>query len=153
MTTRTNRYKRFLMPKKRAIYNHWKDRGEELGRNGVGYYDLDYMGCFACGSVQRLERCHIIPLVFEGSNALENLHILCSRCHIESEGLKRYWQWLSYKRLHEWKDPTSHFIELLKKCGIDFEKESKSMADSYSQDPSKTPRDALDELFAMVFIK
>lgn len=63
-------------------YNHW--------RTSV---------CFACGSHIGTERCHILPVNQGGNNKLDNLHLLCKECHLESEYLHGtvYWEWFKTK--------------------------------------------------------
>jgi len=50
-----------------------------------GYVDLEpgeFDRCWCCGNSRRkLQRCHIIPAALGGSDAIENLIPLCSRCH------------------------------------------------------------------------
>jgi len=70
--------------------------------------------CFACGVTYptglNLERAHIQPLWTGGSNACENLHLLCHVCHKDSEDLgrpdkpksmERYWAWFFSRNLQK----------------------------------------------------
>lgn len=44
---------------------------------------LDYLGkeCIYCGSVEKLNIHHIIPISKGGQNTMSNLEVLCSKCH------------------------------------------------------------------------
>lgn len=55
--------------------------------------------CFACGSTHKLERAHILPICLGGNNDVQNIHLLCAYCHLESETLhgESYWKWYQYK--------------------------------------------------------
>lgn len=55
--------------------------------------------CFCCGQPGSLDRAHIRPLALGGSNSVENLHLLCRSCHIESENFQGegYWRWFLSK--------------------------------------------------------
>ena len=98
------------MPKADAILKYWK---KKLG--------VKKKQCFACGSPFKLHRTHIIPLIFGGTNALENLHLLCVPCHEESEGLKVYDIWFEWQRKYEWEDMYGHAWNRLQKLGITHE--------------------------------
>lgn len=55
--------------------------------------------CYGCGINSQTQRCHIKPHVDGGDETVENLHLLCPNCHIQSEilyGLK-YWRWFYNK--------------------------------------------------------
>jgi len=77
------------MPTKRMIKANWEpyllllekfDSPEEL-------WEDDY--CFACGlkpyATSKTERAHIIPRVYGGDDTVDNLHLLCKKCHRYSE--------------------------------------------------------------------
>ena len=53
--------------------------------------------CFACGHSDGVQVAHIVPHAQGGTMDLENLHVLCSACHRESENLSGilYWRWFS----------------------------------------------------------
>lgn len=104
----TNKKRRSLTPSKKKILEYWEEKLE---------WDLDDEECFACGSPIRLERCHIIPLIFGGSNNVDNLQVLCLVCHSESEGLKDYWYWFKYKRENEYMFPSAHLQKRAEKTG------------------------------------
>lgn len=48
--------------------------------------------CVACGSTEDLHVDHIIPLSRGGTNDLDNLQMLCSRCNL-SKGTKTMEEW------------------------------------------------------------
>lgn len=65
--------------------------------------------CFACcRAMPVLERAHIIPRRHGGKANWANIHILCDRCHTESEDLTgtEYWDWF-------WSRHFSHRMTLL----------------------------------------
>lgn len=75
--------------------------------------------CFACGSVGNgycLERSHIVPLNEGGDNSASNLHILCKKCHLESEYYigESYWVWYRYKIENEFDYGLSDTIRKIK---------------------------------------
>lgn len=43
--------------------------------------------CSSCGSVESLVLDHVVPLCWGGTNDIENLQILCSRCNSAKGGL------------------------------------------------------------------
>lgn len=58
--------------------------------------------CFACGGFFEVTtRCHITPKCEGGSDNVENLHLLCSGCHKESENISGdvYFNWFISKDL------------------------------------------------------
>ena len=76
---------------KRVIFNHWAPILAEMGvfiEDGV---------CFACGGAGSLERAHIEPRAITQDDSVGNLHLLCGRCHHDSEYLDSrddYFAWL-----------------------------------------------------------
>jgi hypothetical protein len=95
------------MPSCDAIKSFWLQTSIFILK-GVQNTDLNF--CFACNRIfyERLERAHIHALWAGGSNRPENLHLLCSACHKDSEdfgfGIDRdkycydfdqsiYWAW------------------------------------------------------------
>jgi hypothetical protein len=105
------------MPKHGDIVVFWCDKLiEEHGKYWLDvFYDLypsqeklTYVNdrtakespCFACGAhSEPLQRCHIKALCEGGSNAVDNIHLLCRYCHLESEMLSDnfYWKWFDKK--------------------------------------------------------
>lgn len=84
------------MPSKAKIREHWLPDLELLGKIDCDSTDRD---CFCCGLTRELHRAHIKPLCQGGPNTVENLHLLCVRCHYESENLsdEGYWAWFVSK--------------------------------------------------------
>jgi len=94
------------MPTQRSIREFWGNTSLWRFKNFDSRFEFmedDY--CFACGFTNgegKTERSHIVALSLGGSNQCENLHLLCSRCHIDSENLgmpandthqASYWRW------------------------------------------------------------
>lgn len=88
------------MPTRAAIKRYWLNtsiwRFKCYGRKDLEMYNI----CFACGmeSAYNLDRAHIIPLMYGGTNDCSNIHLLCSTCHAESEYLDddnqlEYYNW------------------------------------------------------------
>ena len=82
--------KRRKMPSPKKIFEYWESRIENI-------YPRQ---CFACSSLDttRLERAHILARCSGGSDEVDNLHLLCSYCHVSSEKIsgEKYWQWFKY---------------------------------------------------------
>ena len=78
------------MPSKKQILKHWKEQ----------IPDIDDTHCWSCGLKGKLERCHIEPVRNGGKNNASNLHILCNRCHTDSEYFygQDYWLWFKNRR-------------------------------------------------------
>ena len=76
----------------------------EQGRFGRGFAVRTHFHkryCFACGpfagSAKRVcQRSHILAVCDGGTDDVDNLHMLCDKCHSMSEFLSgnEYWQWL-----------------------------------------------------------
>ena len=66
-------------PTNNAIFRHWKEERKT-------FPDLaGSIHCFACGSASsRLERAHLIPYEACRGSSLDNLVLLCKRCHREA---------------------------------------------------------------------
>lgn len=94
------------MPTQRVIRDFWSNTSIWRFKgfdSRAEFLEGDY--CFACGFTNgesKTERAHIVPLSAGGSNECENLHLLCGRCHIDSELLgspsgdpfqAKYWRW------------------------------------------------------------
>lgn len=91
------------LPSKKKILEFWWPKLKELEK--VDVYTLD-SDCFCCGLNKFLERAHIKPECQGGANTVENLHLLCKSCHIESEGMcgDIYWDWFKSKDIYEESD-------------------------------------------------
>lgn len=93
------------MPKPKDILLFWAEKLIfEYNKESLdAFYDYDKSVlsiCFACGTSAGTQRCHIVPKHFGGGDNLENLHLLCNECHLESEGLTSkdiYFEWFSKK--------------------------------------------------------
>jgi 5-methylcytosine-specific restriction endonuclease McrA len=86
------------MPTAVAIRWHWAQVLVDLEKFDSVEEALDPAPCFACGfdgGKGNLERAHILARCEGGSDAVDNLHMLCSTCHKASEGLTGdpYWAW------------------------------------------------------------
>lgn len=79
------------LPSYKRIVDYWlKNLPEHLDDGQI------VMGqCFACGDSLKLERCHIVSKDSGGPDTVDNLHILCGACHLDSEYLSQsdYWKW------------------------------------------------------------
>jgi hypothetical protein len=105
--------KRKSMPKWNDIFEFWSGTSLPLIKTGFPQSFAENK-CFACGVkypvMVKLERAHIQPLWTGGSNACENLHLLCHVCHKDSENLgrpdrpkslERYWAWFFLRDLQK----------------------------------------------------
>jgi hypothetical protein len=84
-----------MMPSKRKIRTHWANTLISLGKFDSRSEVFDD-ACFACGLYSKgLERAHIRARCIGGSDDVENIHLLCGRCHRDSEGMdgSGYLQW------------------------------------------------------------
>lgn len=97
--------KKISLPTKRQIKNYWKDRIVDMKKNAFDSIEqldsADY--CFSCGIItnNHTERAHILARCNGGEDTVDNLHLLCSICHKESEILdgEDYFEWFK-KRNH-----------------------------------------------------
>lgn len=82
------------MATKCQIIKYWQENMPEHLNDG----QITKGQCFACGGFQQLERAHITPKLYGGTDTADNLHILCKPCHLASEDLlgKPYWDWYAY---------------------------------------------------------
>jgi hypothetical protein len=81
------------MPTRKKIFEYWQDKINTA---------LDDNTCFKCGftgGFTAVERTHIISVFNDGTDDLENLHLLCSNCHKKSEPYegKLYFDWFYSK--------------------------------------------------------
>lgn len=68
------------MPSRKKVYEYWVDKIETA---------VDDNTCFKCGFTSEfntaVERAHIESVWGGGSDAPENIHLLCKSCHKDSE--------------------------------------------------------------------
>jgi hypothetical protein len=117
------------MPSKNSIYDYWhKLEGRfELEKHGFELQtQFDLFGkrkvdCFACGATANIERCHIKAKNEAGNDGVENLHLLCKSCHVDSEMLsgERYWIWLKNMIDKVWQPFTEHIHTKRLRLGFD----------------------------------
>ena len=105
MTDKTRTEHRKSMPGKQEIHKFWLD-AYMFKWKGIEISD-DIGACYACGDAALLlDRAHINPMKSDGSNnGCNNLHLLCKKCHAESETYEGniYWSWLVNKNQNEYK--------------------------------------------------
>lgn len=74
-----------------------------------------WMLCFACGRTDALQRAHILPRSYGGTDEAFNLHMLCPKCHVESENLLgiEYWRWFKSKpsEVTRWRNAAFQYLE------------------------------------------
>jgi HNH endonuclease len=96
-----------------AIKKYWAKTLIELGKTLSPDLDLEdgewdnegyviYKApnfCFACGIRGGTQRAHIEPRQKGGTDTADNLHLLCPKCHLESEFFRSdlYWHWFKNK--------------------------------------------------------
>ena len=102
---------------RRQIHKFWAGKLIELGKTFSYDLDLDEseanslwyvknmknLFCFACGLHGEVQRAHILARQEGGNDTVENLHLLCPKCHVESEYLKGelYWHWFKNKDMNK----------------------------------------------------
>lgn len=108
-----------MMPQRKKIIEHWNQYRDLLGNTKYGDLKLDD-SCFACGDILRLERIHIEDFAVTKDDSLNNLNVLCARCHVESEHYTRegYFNWIRYKRMNEYLDGEDHYYKRLEMSGL-----------------------------------
>ena len=97
------------MPKKTAIKDYWKEWlvEQEKFDSITEVLEADY--CWACGFIGETdkddwtERAHIQAKIEGGLDVVENLHLLCSACHVSSELLngQDYFDWFKARTLFD----------------------------------------------------
>jgi len=124
------------MPSRKAIAVFWNDKLDYINANR----------CFACSWGGKLERCHIIARCNGGNDNVENLHVLCTTCHDDSEYKeeKEYFAWLNYvrekvsrnwfayhyqKREYDIKNPSPQLVAWIKQNKKDFYLKNKQYFD------------------------
>ena len=80
-----------IMPTRKKIFEYWKDK------ISTAYNDNTCFKCGFTGIFTAVERCHITSVFNDGSDDLENLHLLCSNCHKISEPYEGslYFDWFN----------------------------------------------------------
>lgn len=83
------KYNRKLIPKQDSIKSYWSNTSLITLKSIDREFFLNNNICFKCLNIFdfTLHRSHIVPLCFNGSNEISNIHILCPNCHKESEFL------------------------------------------------------------------
>lgn len=75
------------MPTKKAIKTHWEPKLLELEKfeDEEDLWESD--ACFACGGNRfgPTERAHMLPRMYGGSDNVDNLLLLCTYCHKDTE--------------------------------------------------------------------
>ncbi len=101
------------MPSELAIRAHWAKRLWAIKGYDSEAEFLERGTCFACG-MDGKEKAHIVARVVGGDDSPENLHILCSVCHKDSEYLDgdRYMAWLVER------SPVDMFMSSAMRCGF-----------------------------------
>ena len=77
------------------VVAYWSQYQEESGL-AIDWSDAEKR-CWRCAYKSKLERCHIVPKSRGGADSVENLVLLCRRCHREAPNVrdKRFmWIWL-----------------------------------------------------------
>ena len=110
---------------KKQIIEFWdSEEGIELLSKKTGIVRSYSNGCFACGFLDRLEMCHIVAKAKGGSYSVKNLHLLCCKCHEESEdfnnGDNRYWRWFRKKYIRDFKEPFQQLEDQLNLVDLSF---------------------------------
>jgi hypothetical protein len=96
--------KRAGMPTEKRIREYWAPHYEIFGHYDSPEEVLEDGVCMACGAYResrkggaaKMDRAHIQALSDGGGNGADNLHLLCSTCHRDSEYLTgdKYYKWL-----------------------------------------------------------
>ena len=85
------------MPSKSVIKKHWEGKFRFI--EDFGWKELPTSACWKCGKDGYVEKSHIHSRCYSYDDTPSNLHLLCSKCHTESEffyGFKPglfYYEW------------------------------------------------------------
>lgn len=86
--------KKLLAEKERileGIYDYWPDYPPDWDKRKQGVRNGIFgNSCVECGSTRRLHVHHEIPLSKGGSNKINNLSILCEKCHLREHRVKSF---------------------------------------------------------------
>lgn len=81
-------YRKLYPEKQHQSYAKWASKKEFLYKRPREYWHNRYillyiqkLPCSVCGSLEKREIHHIIPVSKKGSHSLENLQVLCFTCH------------------------------------------------------------------------
>jgi hypothetical protein len=95
------------MPTKNAIKEHWASYLVDIGKfdSKEEVFEADY--CFACGFLftkdeSNTERAHIVPRYISDDDSPSNIHLLCQKCHVDSEIIadrKVYMKWFNERNI------------------------------------------------------
>jgi len=89
------------VPSKKVIKKYWQEYMIGIGKfdDEDDFWSDDH--CFACGFDGPTERAHIMAKVLDGSDTVDNVHLLCAPCHKQSEYLdgSEYFMWLKNQTL------------------------------------------------------
>ena len=129
------------MPNKETILEYWNQSGQ-LCMTIKEEWGAAQGECFACGDCNNLERCHIIPICYGGSNNVDNIHLLCRACHLESEGIKVYWTWFEWKRKNVWNYGINHLYRKFKMYGYDIPQLTKDITSDVNFDYDSFDKEA-----------
>ena len=89
-----------------GINNYWLDE--------FYFLEEDYPICFICGKESHLEICHLTPKSLGGSNNVDNLVLLCKRCHSKAPNLKN--KEIMIKYIHKRAKDYDGFFHMEKVC-------------------------------------
>lgn len=101
MSLKTPNQTKRRMPTEIAIRKHWAPLLFALKDFDSESEFIEEAVCFACGFDGSLERAHIISRSDGGDDGVENLHMLCSTCHKDSEFVSgaTYFEWLRQRTI------------------------------------------------------
>ena len=85
------------MPHKYVIKREWENKFEFI--EDFGWKELPTDACWRCGKDGYVERCHINSRYHTKDDSPSNLHLLCPKCHLESEVL---YGWGEKHAYYEW---------------------------------------------------
>jgi len=84
---------------KKYVYEYWNNSPLKSSLNPQAFNGDGKERCMACGVDTVCDRAHIVSKMYGGSNKSSNLHCLCKKCHVLSEGFEGhdYWLWIALK--------------------------------------------------------
>ena len=102
------------MPHENKIKREWENKFRFI--EDFGWDELPTNACWKCGKDGYVERAHIWKRMCSFDDSPSNLHLLCSKCHNESEHLSGFEPGLAY---YEWFYSVGEFDwmrKLMDKC-------------------------------------